>query len=161
MKQKLFKNQKEIEELLLSTKRKNISQVTAAMVNKGFYLAKCVSHHYNLGGLAEHALDVCKRMLKSKNCGKAYSRETAIIVSLCHDAGKMFSMFWHEVKSIEFLEKFRVELTAMEKTAILNHHKISFDLLSSPLRRDLTLADISSSRAWLKENKKAKRKSLA
>ena len=131
------------------------------MARKGFYTARCVSHHYNFGGLAEHALDVCRRMLKSQNCGKAYSRETAIVTSIFHDAGKMFSIFGHERKAVEFLERFRVEFTTAEKTAILNHHKLSFDLLSSPLRRDLTLADISSSRVWLKENKKAKRKGLA
>lgn len=81
-----------IEELLLSTGRRNIGDLCHSMRESGFYTSPCSSafHLSVLGGLAQHSLNVYETMIKlNKSLEAGLSDNSIIIVSLLHDLGKM------------------------------------------------------------------------
>lgn len=113
--------------LLSEVKRDGIENLIN-FVNESTYLttARCYTHHKAAGGLMNHSLEVLDVMLKS-NKGR-FSRESLILVALCHDLGKARLNGFdagpggHPQRSIAILDKCGVTLTAEEREAILNHH---------------------------------------
>ena len=86
---------KEIEKLLLSTKRKGIKKLVLELDSLGYFEAPASTmYHLNYaGGLAEHSLNVCKlmnNMAESMNAHQfdSITNDSIIITSLLHDLGK-------------------------------------------------------------------------
>lgn len=113
--------------LLSEVKRDGIDNLIK-FVSESNYLttARCYSHHKTAGGLMNHSLEVFDVMMKS-NRGR-FSRESIILVALCHDLGKA-RMHGHKVgegahwqRSVQILEMCGVPLTNEEREAILFHH---------------------------------------
>lgn len=79
-------------ELLKSTNRKGMDGLIAYMEDNGFFTAPCSTQHHlcKEGGLAEHSLNVLKKM-NSVNDRLLSPEEldSVIITALLHDLGKM------------------------------------------------------------------------
>lgn len=83
--------QKQIEYLLMHTRRDNIGALIRFLENTGFYESPC-STQYHLckpGGLAEHSLGVYRCMIALNDALAAeLPEDSTVIVSLLHDVGK-------------------------------------------------------------------------
>lgn len=90
------KNKVDIIYLLKSTETEGIENLIAYMDMSGFFESPC-SGAYHLaceGGLAEHSLNVYRRMTRFVNATDfPISRNSIVIVSLLHDLGKMGDHF--------------------------------------------------------------------
>ena len=139
--------------LLSEVKRDGIENLIN-FVNESTYLttARCYQHHKTAGGLMNHSLEVLDVMLKS-NKGR-FSRESLILVALCHDLGKArlngfdAGSGGHPQRAITILDKCGVALTTEEREAILNHHPkgvaAKLAAVSRPLQRLLHWGDMVS-----------------
>ena len=84
----------EIEKLLKSTKRKGVKNLINALESLGYYNAPASTqfHLNEVGGLAEHSLNVCKTALEMNKIlikqGIEIPKDQIIIASLLHDLGK-------------------------------------------------------------------------
>ena len=140
--------------LLSEVNRKGIDNLIQ-FINDSNYLtsATCYSHHKCPKGLMMHSLEVLDCMLKNKPVG--ISRESVILVALCHDLGKAYhnghrvGRGHHPRRSVYILEKCGVELTEDERNAILCHHPKGLGeyiscAFSSPLQKLLHRGDCLS-----------------
>ena len=130
--------------LLNSTGRKGIGELTLYMAIQGFYEAPCSSKYHlaKEGGLAEHSLNVYETMAKmNKALNAGVNEDSIIITGLLHDIGKMglngipyyvpangeFEVnktllnIKHEFISVTTLSQF-IRLTIDEYNAILYHN---------------------------------------
>lgn len=114
--------------------------------------ATCHSHHKNRYGLMFHSLEVLDVMLGSE--GKPYSRESLILVALCHDVGKAtlngnkVGRGRHPQRAVAIIKKCGLKLTDMELDAIRYHHphtdRAKKSAFSNPLQRLLHKGDCLS-----------------
>lgn len=84
-------NEMEITQILLGTDRGGMEELIRSMKMSGFFKAPCsLAHHLACyGGLAEHSLNVYKKMLELNEALGANLDETSIaICALLHDLGK-------------------------------------------------------------------------
>jgi predicted hydrolase (HD superfamily) len=120
--------------------------------------ARCYSHHKERGGLVAHSLEMYELM---KRDNPNLPEESLSICALLHDLGKARLRGWefegrHPSRAIQILERCHYELTEEEAFAIRNHHRKSCDVLTHPLRRALTKADMQSTGAWKRAHTKTR-----
>ena len=140
--------------LLSEVNRKGIDNLIQFVKNSNYLTtAQCYSHHTHPEGLMMHSLEVLDYMLKNNHSG--LSRESIILVALCHDLGKArvngmkIGRGEHPARSVYILKQCGVELTEDERDAIRCHHpKGIADFLSrafsSPLQLLLQMGDSRS-----------------
>ncbi|MCF0247768.1 MAG: HD domain-containing protein, partial [Synergistes sp.] len=99
-----------------------IDRLLQCMEDEGFYAIHPHSHHRYEGGLAAHALGVCKRALK--HCGDL-PRDSVILCALLHDIcdirGREQLAKGHGGFSAQILSELGLPLTDGERCAIRNH----------------------------------------
>lgn len=81
-----------IKTLLLSTKRRGVSELIEYMEKHGFFTAPCSGAHHlaKEGGLAEHSLNVYDIACKFAKVSEAHIDQNSLIIcALLHDIGKM------------------------------------------------------------------------
>ena len=112
-----------------------------------FFRRGCYGHHKELGGLAQHSIEVYDHMLAHAG---GFPSDSIAVVALFHDLGKTRRRDGrgHGRRSVDILTECGYPLTADERTAIGLHHVRSVESLSCALRRRLTAADCSSTGAW-------------
>ena len=113
--------------LLSEVNRKGVDNLIQFVKDSDYLTtASCYSHHKGAYGLMAHSLEVLDVMLKDNVAG--FSRESLILVALCHDLGKArlkglkIGRGFHPIRSINILDKCGVELTEQERAAIRGHH---------------------------------------
>mgnify|MGYP004443571189 FL=1 len=115
----------QIVQLLESTGRKGIDNVLKCLEDNGFYSVHPRHHHQYEGGLAVHALGVCKNALHRKD---SLPRESVIIAALLHDVCDIHGFHHltpgHGLRSVQILTELGLELTEGEKCAIRNHMRL-------------------------------------
>lgn len=151
-------NKEEIINLLKSTKREGIENVINFLDKSGYYHFRASGNHHNYkGGLAEHSLGVCKKLLER---GEGIDRNSIILSALLHDVGKLrYDEFretkGHGVRSSLILKDLGLELTEEERLSIAYHtkrkrphfydeeHNLEYDkAVKIPLRNLLNKCDI-------------------
>ncbi len=140
--------------LLYEVNRKGIDNLIQFVKNSNYLTtAQCYSHHTHPEGLMMHSLEVLDCMLKNNLAG--LSRESIILVALCHDLGKARlngmkqGRGQHPDRSVYILQQCGVELTDDELYAIRCHHPKGIGdwlsrAFSSPLQLLLQMADCRS-----------------
>lgn len=121
-----------------------------------FFESNCHGHHFiGKGGTCEHSLEVYDFMVSHNDLNLPL--DSIIITSLCHDLGKSTKAglrFFgrHDQRSLKILKHCGVELSADEKTAILNHEPDWIYRITTsarcPLYALLVKADCHSTGKW-------------
>lgn len=113
--------------LLSEVNRKGVDNLIQFIKDSDYMTtAQCYSHHQCPQGLMMHSLEVFDSMVKNNLAG--IPRESIILVSLCHDLGKVrldgkqIGRGGHPRRSLTILKKCGMELTEDERDAILDHH---------------------------------------
>ena len=114
-------------EILRTVDRRGIDKVVQYILESNFSTARCNTHHTYRGGLVDHSIDVYNLMIERRG---DILLESVAICALFHDLGKSYKRGFstaanHCLRSIEILDRCGFQLTAEERSAILNHHKIS------------------------------------
>ena len=118
--------------LLGEVKRDGIDNLIR-FIQESDYLtsATCYSHHTGRHGLMFHSLEVLDTMLNSDH--KGLTRESIILVGLCHDLGKArkngrkVGRGHHPQRSLYILRQCGVNLSDLERNAIGYHHPNCFE----------------------------------
>lgn len=135
--------------LLSEVNRPGIDKLIEFMNTSSYFTsARCYGHHRCDHGLLMHSLEVLDVMLKCNLFN--LSRESIILVALCHDLGKA-RMLGHKVgtgehgaRSAYILEMCGVELTEAERAAIKYHHGRYIESVTNPLKGLLNTGDCRS-----------------
>ena len=140
-------------EILRATERPGIDAVINYLLTSSYFKRGCYGHHKEQGGLAQHSLEVYEHMLSHASGCDAHS---IAVVGLLHDLGKTARRDGrgHWNRSIDILDRLGFALTDEERTAIRRHHDKSFDLITCPLRRHLSIADCASTGSWKRAHPK-------
>ena len=111
--------------LLSDVNRKGISNVIDYLHQSNYFTAHCHHHHRHEGGLADHSLDVYKRM---RALAPDLSDESCRIVALFHDicttrleGYDIIAQNHHGQRSVDLLDALGFELHADERKAICQH----------------------------------------
>lgn len=111
--------------LLKDINRESIGNVTAYLFQSDYFTAHCHHHHRYEGGLADHSLDVYKRM---RALAPELSDESCRIVALFHDIctthlEEFDSIGYHQhgQRSVALLDALGLELRDDERLAIRYH----------------------------------------
>ena len=133
--------------ILRATGRPGVEAVINYLESSSYFKRGCYGHHKEYGGLAKHSLEVYEHMLAHAG---GLPSDSIAIAGLFHDLGKTARRDGrgHGQRSVDILERLGFELTADERTAIGRHHDKSLDFITCPLRRALSLGDMSSTGAW-------------
>jgi putative nucleotidyltransferase with HDIG domain len=136
-------------EILRTVDRRGIDKVVQYILESNFSTARCNTHHTYRGGLVDHSIEVYNLMIERRG---DIPLESVAICALFHDLGKSYKRGFstaanHPLRSIEILDRCGFQLTAEERSAILNHHKIS-KYYSSKLHTCLSSSDMTSTGAW-------------
>ena len=112
-----------------------------------FFRRGCYGHHKELGGLAQHSIEVYDHMLAHAG---GFSSDSIAVVALFHDLGKTRRRDGrgHGRRSVDILTECGYPLTADERTAIGRHHSHSPEAQACRLRSFLKTADCHSARTW-------------
>ena len=114
-------HKRQIVELLKSTNRKGIDRVLKCMEDNGFYTVQPHDHHKYAGGLAVHALSVCKKALEQRG---TLPQASVILCAILHDFCDIEGfghLQGHGRRSLAILNVLGLDLTDAEKCAIRNH----------------------------------------
>ena len=143
----------EIISLLSDVNREGISSVISYLHHSDYFTAHCHHHHRYEGGLADHSLDVYRRL---RDMEPDLSDESCRIVALLHDictshyeGFNKIGSHHHGQRSIDILDVLGLELHDDERLAISNHmHHVPLDHLnhSTQLWFCLHLCDTMSAR---------------
>ena len=133
--------------ILRSTGRPGVESVIDYLEKSSYFKRGCYGHHKEYGGLAQHSLEVYEHMLAHAG---GLPSDSIAVAGLFHDLGKTARRdgHGHGQRSVDILDRLGFVLTADERTAIGRHHDKSLDFITCPLRRVLTLGDMSSTGAW-------------
>ena len=149
-------NKDRIEQILRATGRPGIEAVIIYLETSSYFTRGCYGHHKELGGLAQHSLEVYNHML-AHACG--ISSESIAVAALFHDLGKTRKRDGrgHGNRSLDILDDCGFALTDAERMAIGRHHDKPIDFLTCPLRRLLSMGDMNSTGAWKRAHPEARR----
>lgn len=141
--------------LLQSLDRPGTEQVISYLQTSDFARARCYSHHKSRGGLLEHSLEVYDLMMERRG---NLDPSSVAVCALFHDLGKSRKVGLvfkgsHPERSVRILESCGFHLLDEERRTILEHHKINWGYLTSPMRRCLSHADMTSTGRWKRANK--------
>ena len=133
--------------ILRATGRPGVESVINYLEKSSYFKRGCYGHHKEYGGLAQHSLEVYEHMLAHAG---GLPADSIAVAGLFHDLGKTSRRDGrgHGQRSVDILDRLGFVLTADERTAIGRHHDKSLDFITCPLRRVLTLGDMSSTGAW-------------
>lgn len=133
--------------ILRATGRPGVESVIDYLEKSSYFKRGCYGHHKEYGGLAQHSLEVYEHMLAHAG---GLPADSIAVAGLFHDLGKTSRRDGrgHGQRSVDILDRLGFVLTADERTAIGRHHDKSLDFITCPLRRVLTLGDMSSTGAW-------------
>ena len=138
-------NRERIIEILRATDRPGIEGVISGLDTTDFFTRGGGGHHKEVGGLAQHSLEVYRIM----QCTAWFLRSDSIaITGLMHDMGKIDYGGWHPWRSVKHLGEWGLKLTKEEYIAIFYHHKPKLKSFRFPLRTALTMADVLSTGWW-------------
>ena len=137
--------------LLREVKREGIENLINFIKESNYMTnAACYSHHNGQHGLMYHSLEVLDVMLREADA--ALSRESLIIVALCHDLGKArlngkkVGDGFHPYRALYILKMNGVQLSKFEEEAIGLHHSRNAKYSANPLLRLLRHGDGRSAR---------------
>lgn len=144
-------------EILRATGRTGVEAVIIYLESSSYFSRGCYHHHKERGGLAQHSLEVYDYMLA--HAGDIPSGSIAV-AALFHDLGKTRpgDGRGHGNRSLDILDDCGFALTDSERIAIGQHHRSSIDFITCPLRRVLSLGDMSSTGAWKRAHPKTGRR---
>lgn len=115
----------EIISLLSDVNREGISSVISYLHHSDYFTAQCHHHHRYEGGLADHSLDVYRRM---RDVAPELSDESCRIVALFHDictshmpGYNVVGHHHHGLRSLDLLDVLGLELHEDERIAISRH----------------------------------------
>lgn len=142
---KVQANKERIVKILRATGRPGIESVISHLDSTDFYTMPAGGHHTEVGGLAQHSLEVYRLM----RILAPFQRSSSIaITALLHDMGKIDTGGWHPWRSVKHLHEWGLQLTDKEYVSIFYHHKRGLRYYRYALRRALTLSDIISVGWW-------------
>lgn len=146
-------NKNRIVSILRAIDRPGMDAVINYLESSSYFKRDCYNHHKEPGGLAQHSLEVYDYM--ASHAG-SLPVESIAVASLFHDLGKTRRRDGrgHGARSLDILSECGFELTEAERTAIGNHHRKSFDFVTCPLRRVLSMGDCSSTGAWKRAHRR-------
>lgn len=137
--------------ILSTINRPGMDNVIAYLTEgSDYFSAQCHHHHKYYGGLADHSLDVYKRML-------AYgvkNSESAAVVGLLHDictsrGDAALGLHGHGRRSVALLEKLGFQFVGGERDAILLHmHHHAERNRNNFIAHAVCSCDSASARAW-------------
>ena len=133
--------------ILRATERPGIEAVINYLETSNYFKRGCYHHHKEFGGLAQHSLEVYEHMLAHAS---GFPADSIAVAALFHDLGKTVRRdgHGHGRRSVAILDRLGFALTDEERTAIGRHHDRSLDFITCPLRRALSLGDMSSTGTW-------------
>lgn len=144
-------------EILRATGRPGVEAVIIYLESSSYFSRGCYGHHKERGGLARHSLEVYDYMLAHAD---GIPSGSIAVAALFHDLGKTRpgDGRGHGNRSLDILADCGFALTDAERIAIGRHHDKSIDFLTCPLRRLLSLGDMSSTGAWKRAHPKTGRR---
>ena len=134
-------------DIIRSLGRPGTDAVIDYLGRSNYFTRGCYSHHKEIGGLAQHSIEVYEHMLAH---AVGFPADSIAVVALFHDLGKTryHDGRGHGRRSVDILEECGYSLSEDERTAIGRHHDRSLPLQACPLRHRLTSADCQSTGAW-------------
>ena len=140
-------NKERIITLLRATGRPGIEDVIAYLERSSYFRRGCYNHHKELGGLAQHSLEVFDHVMAHTS---GLPADSIAIAALLHDLGKTTRNNGkkHGQRGVDVLDRLGFVLTPGERKAIGRHDCVSLGFLTCSLRRAVTLADMASTRVW-------------
>ena len=143
---RVMANKEKIIEILRNTDRPGMEEVIRHLEESDYFTRGAGGHHTEVGGLAQHSLEVYRMM----RCIAWFQDSDSIaITAILHDMGKIDGEGWHPWRSVMHLGEWGFKLTNKEYYAIFFQHKAGWRYYrSSPLRRALTFSDIVSTAWW-------------
>ena len=140
-----MENRERIIEILRATGRPGIEAVISNLDTTDFYTRGAGGHHTEVGGLAQHSLEVYRIMQVTSWFLRS---DSVAITALMHDMGKIDYGGWHPWRSVKHLSEWGLKLTKQEYFTIFYHHKPKLRYFRYPLRVSLSFADVLSSAWW-------------
>lgn len=129
----------EIISLLSDVNREGIGSVINYLHHSDYFTASCHHHHRYEGGLADHSLDVYRRLramepdLSDESC-----RIAALLHDICTSHLEGFNVIGrhhHGQRSVDILDALGLELHEDERLAICNHmHHVPLRQLNNKTR---------------------------